>query len=91
MVAVQWKREQTASGVSRARADKEAVAELLARPDDDPADLEALDDVWEESEVRFGPDPNAGCPQVRDMLANMDTPINPDPRHAVAGFIRKIA
>ena len=22
----------------------------------------------------FGPDPNAGCPQVRDMLALMDTP-----------------
>jgi len=47
---------------------------LLAEPDDDPNDLEALDAVWEESEVTFGPDPNAGCPQVRDMLSNMDTP-----------------
>lgn len=59
------------------KADQEAVAEMLAQPDDDPTDLEALDEVWEESEVLFGPDPNAGCPQVRDMLARMDTPITP--------------
>ena len=55
-------------------ADAEAVAEMLARPDDDPSDLAALDAVWEETEVTFGPDPNAGCPQVRDMLANMGGP-----------------
>lgn len=60
----------------------EAVAEMLAQPDDDPTDLEALDEVWEESEVLFGPDPNAGCPQVRDMLSRMDTPVNPAPRNA---------
>lgn len=64
------------------KADREAVAEMLAQPDDDPTDLEALDEVWEESEVLFGPDPNAGCPQVRDMLSRMDTPINPAPQHA---------
>ena len=58
-------------------ADQEAVAELLEQPDVDPEDLEALDKVWEESEVLFGPDPNAGCPQVRDMLARMDQPITP--------------
>jgi len=57
------------------QADSEIVAGLLAQPDDDPTDLEALDEVWEESEVIFGPDPNAGCPQVRDMLARMDDPI----------------
>lgn len=56
------------------RADAEAVAGMLAQPDDDPADLAALDAVWEETEVTFGPDPNAGCPQVRDMLAGMDIP-----------------
>ncbi len=64
------------------KADQEAVAEMLAQPDDDPTDLEALDEVWEESEVLFGPDPNAGCPQVRDMLSRMDTPVNPAPRQA---------
>ncbi len=62
-----------------AGADDAAVAELLAREEDDPDDLDALDAVWEESEVTFGPDPNAGCPQLRDMLAAMDTPINPAP------------
>ena len=60
-------------------ADKEAVAELLEQPEVDPNDLEALDAVWEESEVLFGPDPNAGCPQVRDMLSRMDEPQNPAP------------
>lgn len=65
-----------------AKADREAVAELLEQPDDDPNDLEALDAVWEESEVRFGPDPNAGCPQVREMLARIDNPVNPTPQHA---------
>jgi nitrate reductase delta subunit len=57
-----------------AQANAEALAELLDQPEVDPNDLEALDEVWEESEVRFGPDPNAGCPQVRDMLSRMDDP-----------------
>lgn len=65
-----------------ATPDKAAVDELLEQPDIAADDLEALDEVWEESEVRFGPDPNAGCPQVRDMLANMDTPITPARRAA---------
>ena len=65
--------------LSGASADKEAVAELLEQPDVDPDDLEALDEIWEETEVRFGPDPNAGCPQVRDMLSRMDAPVTPKP------------
>lgn len=65
-----------------AHADSDAVAELLDQPEDDPDDLEALDAVWEESEVIFGPDPNAGCPQVRDMLSRMDDPLTPAPRKA---------
>jgi len=65
--------------LSGATADKAAVAELLEEPEVDPDDLEALDKVWEETEVRFGPDPNAGCPQVRDMLSRMETPITPEP------------
>ncbi len=63
---------------------QEAVDELLKIEDDDPDDLEALDAVWEESEVTFGPDPNAGCPQVRDMLSQMDTPVNPAPARPAA-------
>ena len=68
--------------IAGARADAGAVAELLERPEDDPEDLEALDAVWEETEVSFGPDPNGGCPQVREMLARMDTPVNPAPAGA---------
>lgn len=60
--------------IAGSQADADAVAEMLAQPDDDPTDLAALDAVWEETEVTFGPDPNAGCPQVRDILANMDRP-----------------
>ena len=62
------------SQLAGAQADTDAVAEMLAQPDDDPTDLTALDAVWEETEVTFGPDPNAGCPQVRDILALMDKP-----------------
>lgn len=65
--------------LSGQQADKQAVAELLEQPEDDPEDLDALDKVWEESEVTFGPDPNAGCPQVRDMLAKMDGPLQAAP------------
>jgi len=70
------------SQLASARPDAEALAGMLAQPEDDPTDLEALDAVWEETEVTFGPDPNAGCPQVRDMLAGMDVPAsksNPAP------------
>ncbi|OAN77805.1 nitrate reductase molybdenum cofactor assembly chaperone [Jannaschia sp. EhC01] len=80
------RRESSYAGVFEAlrqlagvKGDEDQVAEMIAQPDDDPTDLEALDEVWEESEVLFGPDPNAGCPQVRDMLANMDVPVNPAP------------
>lgn len=68
--------------LSGAVANKAAVDEMLATPEDDPTDLDALDEIWEESEVTFGPDPSAGCPQVRDMLSKMDTPINPAPAAA---------
>ncbi|WP_114388821.1 nitrate reductase molybdenum cofactor assembly chaperone [Notoacmeibacter marinus] len=68
--------------LSEASIDRQAVAELMAQPDVDPADLEALDEVWEEAEVRFGPDPSAGCPQAREMLARMDAPATPAPHSA---------
>ena len=64
------------SALAGTSGDAEAVAGMLAQAEDDPTDLVALDAVWEETEVTFGPDPNAGCPQVRDMLALMDKPNN---------------
>lgn len=51
---------------------------LLSQQDDNPEDLAALDAVWEEAQVTFGPDPNAGCPVSRDVLARM----NPAPAPA---------
>ncbi len=36
------------------KPDRALVKELLQHPEDDPADLEALDAVWEEEVVTFG-------------------------------------
>lgn len=58
--------------LAEVRADSDEAAALLAEPEDDPTDLAALDQVWEEAQVTFAPDPNAGCPVSRDILARMD-------------------
>jgi len=44
---------------------------------EDPNDLAALDQAWEEAEVRFGPGDAAtdGCPRVSDILSRMDIPV----------------
>jgi nitrate reductase delta subunit len=68
--------------LSRVKPDAEAVAALLDQPEMDPEALEELDKVWEESEVRFGPDPNAGCPTGRDMLARINVAIGAGSRQA---------
>ena len=51
----------------------EEAQALLSQQDDNPEDLAALDAVWEEAQVTFGPDPNAGCPVSRDILARMES------------------
>jgi nitrate reductase delta subunit len=75
------RRQSSYAAVFRALADlaatsasAELIAEAAATPDDDPDDLEALDAVWEEATVTFGPDPNAACPAGRDILARMAPP-----------------
>jgi nitrate reductase delta subunit len=60
-------------------ADGATVAALTGEADDDPADLAALDKMWEEAAVVFGPDPNAGCPATRDMLTRMTPERNAEP------------
>ncbi len=60
--------------LARNRVNRTALSELLEQPDDDPTDLDALDAQWEETPVTFGTDPGGGCPQVREVLARMDTP-----------------
>lgn len=64
--------------LAAATASAELIAQSTAAPDDDPDDFKALDAVWEEAMVTFGPDPNAGCPAGRDILARM-TPPRPAP------------
>ena len=63
------------------KADEDAVNDLLTEPEDDPDDLEALDRIWEEEAVTFGPGaataPDGGCPAARDALARMTPPRNP--------------
>jgi nitrate reductase delta subunit len=68
--------------LSAAAPETGAVEALTGAPDDDPHDLEALDAVWEEAAVTFGPDPAAGCPAVRETLARMDIPRNAAPVRA---------
>lgn len=60
------------AALSAADSTTEEAQALLSQQDDDPEDLAALDAVWEEAQVTFGPDPNAGCPVSRDILARMD-------------------
>lgn len=59
--------------VSDKPADKDAVASLLSIEDDDPSDLEALDQAWEDEPITFGPEAGAdGCPKAEAMLAKME-------------------
>lgn len=63
-------------GLSKARPDAGAVAEMRETEIEDPDDLEALDRAWEEAEVRFGPDDaeNGDCPRAAEILRKMDAP-----------------
>jgi len=63
-------------------ADAEVIEALRKEPDDNPEDLEALDEAWEAEQVTFGPgSPEDGCPKVSDMLGKMldETPAEPSP------------
>lgn len=66
--------------IAGAETGTDAARALLDQRDDDPEDLAALDAVWAEAQVTFGPDPDAGCPVSRDILARMDAP----PRRAAS-------
>lgn len=45
--------------------------DLRKAPDDDPNDLDALDEAWADQPVTFGPG-DAPCPKVSDMLDRMN-------------------
>ncbi|MGI9419472.1 MAG: nitrate reductase molybdenum cofactor assembly chaperone [Geminicoccaceae bacterium] len=69
--------------IAQGKARPDDVKNLLAEADDDPDDLEALDRVWEEEAVTFGPGnagtvaPGGSCPAARQVLARMDPTSNP--------------
>jgi nitrate reductase delta subunit len=58
---------------ARSKPEATALQELLDEAEDDPNDLAALDAIWEEEAVTFGPGApdDDNCPNVSDMLARM--------------------
>ncbi|OYU46905.1 MAG: nitrate reductase molybdenum cofactor assembly chaperone [Rhizobiales bacterium PAR1] len=77
--------------LAKAKPDKAALAALLAEPDPEPDDLEALDAAWEEEEVTFGPGATANCGkdglasklrQATRLAPGMDAPV-PTPRTTI--------
>lgn len=52
---------QALVSLSSEQPEREAVREILAQPDTDPDDLEALDAAWEDEAVQFGPGASASC------------------------------
>jgi nitrate reductase delta subunit len=65
------------------RAEAQVLAALLAEPDDNPNDLDALDKQWEETAVTFGPG-EAGCPKAEALVAAMKAG-GPAPQRAAGG------
>jgi len=68
--------------VARSKPEAVALQELLDEVEDDPNDLAALDAIWEEEAVTFGPGApdDDNCPNVSEMLARMGAdpaPSNP--------------
>jgi nitrate reductase delta subunit len=58
-------------------ADSEALAAILAEPDDNPDDLETMDKLWAETAVTFGPS-DVGCPKADALVRAMrDQPAPP--------------
>lgn len=64
-------------------ADEAALAALLQEPDDNPDDLEALDKLWEETAVTFGPS-DVGCPKADALVQAMQSPPAARPARASA-------
>lgn len=64
--------------------DAEALASLMAEPDDNPDDLEAMDRLWAETAVTFGPS-DVGCPKADALVKAMNA--NPRPAPTRAGAV----
>ncbi len=64
-------------------ADREALAALMQEPDDNPDDLEAMDKLWAETAVSFGPS-DVGCPKAEALVTAMRQGPAPARRRASA-------
>ena len=62
-------------------ADADALAALMQEPDDDPDDLAAIDRLWAETAVTFGPS-DVGCPKTEALVAAMRAPATAQRRPA---------
>lgn len=75
--------------VARGKADPAILAELLNEEDDDPADLEALDKIWEEEAVTFGGSPGnnpCGVDRIRTQIrAGQRRPVDPPQNSSYSG------
>ena len=66
---------------SQANQHSEEAQLLLAEKDDDPEDLEALDAVWEEAAVTFGPGDASACPSTMGGTPSGNLAANEFPIH----------
>lgn len=71
--------------LAAARPDRAALDALLAEPEDDPDDLEALDVIWEDEAVTFGGNAGEGAcgpdrlrTRLRAAQRTPSSPSNPD-------------
>lgn len=71
------------TALSDAPADKAALAAMMAEPDDDPTDLAAMDKLWAETAVTFGPS-DVGCPKAQALVGAMTAGPAPQRRRADA-------
>lgn len=62
-------------------ADAEALAALMKEPDVNPDDLAAMDKLWAETAVTFGPS-DVGCPKAEALVKSMNAGPPPIRRRA---------
>ncbi|MBY0510554.1 MAG: nitrate reductase molybdenum cofactor assembly chaperone [Rhodospirillaceae bacterium] len=60
--------------LSHSTPDADALAALTETHVENPNDTRAIDQAWEESEVRFGPDDSndSGCPRATEIVQRME-------------------
>ena len=56
-----------------AQVSDDHAKDLLNEPLDNPQDLTALDAIYAEAQITFGPSHVAGCPVAREQLARIDS------------------